>query len=289
MKADLLFDCKQELAEGVIWDAQQRRLIWVNIHEGEIWQSKDGAAPTCVKFDEKVGSFCIRKTGGFALATASGFALVDAGFQSFKSVALVERDLSSTRLNDGRCDRQGRFVAGGICDAEGRPAISAVYRLDPDLSVEKIIGNVSIGNSICFSLDGATMYFTDMPSGNIMMFDYDVSTGKVSNGRVFTDGDGEPGLPDGSVIDSEGFLWNARWGGSRVSRFNKEGRVDRYVDVPVSQVSCVGFGGDTYNDMFITTAWYQMTPEQRAAEPLSGGIFRTKVDVPGVPEVRFGG
>jgi L-arabinonolactonase len=133
------------------------------------------------------------------------------------------------------------------------------------------------------------MYFADTPTGQIWSYDYDADSGAVSNKRVFADFSDQPGIPDGSIVDAEGFLWNAQWNGYRVVRYRPDGTIDRIVDMPVMNPTCVAFGGKDLDILFVTTARYLMTPEQIEAEPLSGGLFAVKVDVQGLNEPKFCG
>jgi L-arabinonolactonase len=167
--------------------------------------------------------------------------------------------------------------------------ISNVYRVDRDLSVHKIISGVACANSTCFSPDGRVMYFADTPTGEIWAYDYDTNTGDISNKKVFANFSDQPGTPDGSIVDSEGYLWNAQWNGHRVVRYRPDSTVDRVISIPVMNPTCLAFGGKALDVIYVTTARYLMTPEQIKAEPLSGGLFAVMVDVKGLNEPKFGG
>jgi L-arabinonolactonase len=199
----------------------------------------------------------------------------------------VEHDLPTTRLNDGRTDRQGRFVCGGMDEGEPQEALSAVYSLDGGRRVRRIIHGVRCANSICFSPDGTTMYFSDMPTGRILAYAYDTDSGTPHSPRVLADCSGMPGLPDGSTVDAEGFLWNARWGGARLVRYAPDGRMERVVPLPVTNPTCPGFGGPDLETLFVVSARFALRPEQLAAEPWAGGVFALDVGVQGLPECPF--
>lgn len=290
MGVELVLDCRNRLGESVLWDAARGELFWVNIHDAEIWRFAPelGTARTH-KLPERVGAIGLRQEGGLVVGLESGFALFDPDSEELERLQQVEAEIATTRLNDGRCDRRGRFICGGMNEAAESHSLTAVYRLDTDRSVCRIIDGISCANSICFSLDGTTMYFSDMPSGQILAYDYDMERGEVSNPRVFCDGSGQPGLPDGSIIDAEGCLWNARWGGGRVVRYAPDGSVNRVIEVPASNVSCIGFGKEDFRTLFITTARIELSPAQLTKEPAAGGVFAVQPGVEGVPEPRFRG
>ena len=224
------------------------------------------------------------------LGLASRLAWYDLRSGAVTTLHVVEDELPMTRLNDGRCDRQGRFVFGTLDERACRESIGSFYRLNLDLTLERLpLPNVAISNSICFSVDGAAMYFCDSIKGVIWRWD-DYLGGDASQVKVFAQLAGDPGAPDGATIDADGYLWSAQWGASRVLRFAPDGSVDRQVTLPVSQPSCVSVGGPDYHDVFITTAQENLTSQQLAAEPQAGGLFHARVDgVRGLAEVRFKG
>ena len=140
-----------------------------------------------------------------------------------------------------------------------------------------------IPNSTCFSPDGRRAYYTHT-GDTIFTCATDPATGMpIGTWEPFITLDA-PGVADGSVIDSEGYMWNARWDGSCVLRIAPDGRIDRQIDLPVSRATCPAFGGDDLRTLYITSARSGLTPEQLEREPLAGGVFAIRVDVPGQPE-----
>jgi L-arabinonolactonase len=227
--------------------------------------------------------------GGLVLALESGFALFDAVAGRIDRVASVEADLPSTRLNDGRVDPAGRFISGGMDEAERQQPLSAVYALNRDRSVRQVLGGIHCSNSICWSPDSATFYFTDMPSRRIDAFDYDATTGTVANRRMFASLREEPGLADGSVVDAEGYLWNAQRGGGKIVRYAPTGAVDREVALPTSNPTCLAFGGPDLDVLFVTTARLGLDAGTLAAQPQAGNLLAFRPGVRGLPEKRYVG
>jgi L-arabinonolactonase len=287
---ECVVDCQNTLGEGPAWSVDEQKLYWVDIEKSELRSYGSETKEANVwKTPERVGSFAFRAQGGLLVAFESGVDFWDPGGRQTQRIHKFEPEIPTTRTNDGRCDRQGRFIVGGMNEADNGDPISNVYRLDSDLSMHRIISNVSCANSTCFSPDGTVMYFADTPTGQIWSYDYDADSGAVANRRVFADFSDQPGVPDGSIVDAEGYLWNAQWNGYRVVRYRPDGTIDRIVDMPVMNPTCVAFGGKDLDTLFITTARYLMTPEQIEAEPLSGGLFAVKVDVQGLNEAKFCG
>lgn len=284
---EIIVDCRNTLGEGLVWDADAQRLCWTDIEERRLWmlEPRSGAVRSFT-VPERIGCFAPREKGGLVVAFASGLAFYDPETGRREDIAPFEPELPHTRLNDGRTDRQGRFVVGGFDEVEGK-AISSVVRLAPDLSVTKLFDGVGCANGTCFSPDGQTMYFADTPAKEIWAFDYEPSSGTLGARRTIARFDDQPGLPDGSCVDAEGFIWNAQWNGHRVVRYAPDGRIDRVVAMPVLNPTCVTFGGANLDTLYITTARYLMTAEQIAVGPQAGALFACKPGVPGLPDTKF--
>jgi sugar lactone lactonase YvrE len=131
------------------------------------------------------------------------------------------------------------------------------------------------------------MYFADTYRHVIFVFDYDLDTGTIGNRRMFSDMRGWTGRPDGSQVDADGCLWNAEYAGSRVVRYTPEGRIDRVINLPVSQPTSCTFGGRNLDELYITTASQRLSPEQLAAEPLAGALFVVRPGICGLSEGRY--
>jgi L-arabinonolactonase len=219
-----------------------------------------------------------------------------APFENEIPLALAKNgSMRSTRMNDGRVDPAGRFVVGGYDEVpppEGESQRSAIYCLDPaSMTLKKLLHGVQCTNSICFSGDGGTMYFTDSLRKPRQIFRS--STYGVGGELNFEDPfvtwspeeEASGGLPDGSVIDSAGHLWNAQFGLGRVVRYDAQGHVDFVIRVPVSHPTCLAFGGPGLRTVFITVCSFFLTAEQKAELPdgFAGGLFVAQLpeDMPG--------
>ena len=129
---------------------------------------------------------------------------------------------------------------------------------------------------------------SDLMSGIIFAYDFDLERGTLSNKRPFAAPKGY-GDPDGSTVDAEGYVWNARWNAACVIRFAPDGSIDRVVDVPAPLVTCPAFGGEHLDTLYITCARCDMTPEQHAQYPLGGALFAFKPGVRGLQRPNFAG
>lgn len=297
MQAHLAVDGKNELGECAIWCERAQSLYWTDIHASVLWRhtppmpgSAAGGVTRSWPMPERLCSFALTADSDrLLLGLASRLAWFSLSSGAVAPICDIEPDLPTTRLNDGRCDRQGRFVFGTLNEAPGRAPIGSFYRLDAGLGVERLpLPGVAIPNSICFSPDGARMYYCDTLADAIMCCDYDPAGDAPANPRLFADLRDAPGSPDGSAVDSAGFVWNAQWGGARVVRYAPDGRIDREIALPVTQPSCPAFGGPALDRLYVTSAYENMPAAARRAQPLAGGLFELDPGgVRGLPEVRF--
>jgi L-arabinonolactonase len=289
---ELVVDDRNTLGEGVLWDEADGRLWWTDIEAARLYalEPRSGRVET-LEAPERIGSFAPRGDGkGLLVAFASGFALWEPRTGRREHLHDFEAHLPTTRLNDGRTDRQGRFVAGGFDEGGGGRPISSLVRVDPDLKVTTLFGEVGCANGLCFSPDGRTMYFADSARAEMWAFAYDPADGTLGERRAVCALRGRrPGVPDGSCVDEEGCVWNAEWDGGAVVRWTPEGEIDRVIELPVPRPTCAAFGGPDLDTLYITTARLWMGEDQIARAPLSGALFAIKPGVRGVPDAPFAG
>ena len=289
MLAELLLDCRNQHGEGIIWNPADCRVWWTDIEGHALWSyDPENGDSKSYPMPDRVGCFAPRAKGGLIIAFADRVSLFGLDGGDEVVVHLFEPENAETRLNDGRTDRAGRFVLGGMNEVSGK-ANSSVILIDTDLSVRTLFEGVSCTNSTCFSPDGGTMFFADTPDREIVAFDYDNTTGALSNRRPHGDFSDEPGLPDGSCVDAEGGVWNAEWEGRRLVRVSPDGQIDRIIDVPVWKPTCCTFGGPNLDTLFITTSRLMSSPDVLKKEPDSGGLFAVKPGVSGVIDAPFNG
>jgi sugar lactone lactonase YvrE len=285
--AEHLLPVQNRLGEGPRWNAGEGRLYWVSIEEDTFYRY-DPASGRQEQFDvgQPVSVLAFREKGGLIMGTRDGFATWDFAAQALTIIASPEAGKEGARFNDGAVDPAGRFWAGTMTHTG---ATSSLYRLDPDGAVHTMEKGLAISNGIGWSLDGRTMYLTDSPRYVIYAYDFDLQSGSISNKRVFVQNSESEGQPDGLTVDSEGYIWSPHWGGYSVLRYDPSGQLERKVELPVSQVTACAFGGPDLTDLYITSAWSDLSPEQRAREPLAGDLFVLRTDIRGREEPAFRG
>lgn len=284
-----VLDATARLGESPVWHPGENVLYWIDCAAPALhrFDPADGAARSW-PLPEPIGSFALRSGGGAVAALASGFAVLDLTDGAVAPVTDPEADKPEHRFNDGKCDPAGRFWAGTM-HGDYRAPVGSLYRLDPDHRCHAMTDGLRVPNGLAWSPDGATFYMGDSPTGVIHAWDFDAADGDIANRRAFVEAGAAPGYPDGSTIDSEGYLWNARWDGGCVARFAPDGRLDRLVDLPVSRPTSCAFGGAALDLLYITSAAIGLSGDDLAAQPLAGGLFTLDVGVAGLPEAAFAG
>lgn len=291
-------DCRCELGEGPVWCPVEQALYWVNIPApGAALHRFHPASGTHERWpiSELVSAVILHKDGRILVTCKRGVKFFDRETGQLTLFADPEPDRPHNRFNDGKTDRKGRYWGGTMgdnMDAEGRgieqpQKAGSMYRIDPDGQSARMDTGFTTFNTCAWSPDGRTLYAGDSPVG-IYAYDFDLDAGAISNKRPFFMQPDDLGFTDGSTIDAEGFLWNARWGAGKVIRISPDGKIDRVIEMPVSQPSSCMFGGENFETLYVTSARHGIPQAQLAREPQAGSLFALDVGVRGLPEPRFG-
>lgn len=301
----VIADAKTLLAESPVWDVETERLYWVGVLDGCIFSARDNGTEIRVwKFPGQVNAFGLRSPGGAIIASGTSFHLFD--FATGEAECFYDPQVgSSMNANDGKADRNGRFVIG-LSDRELarvetfdrvgtiQPA-GGYYLVEPDLSVELLADDFGVTNGPCFSPDGSTLYCGDSWARRIYAYDYDAEQGTVGSRRLFTEVEGggtpdEPTRPDGATVDEEGYLWLAAVYAGEVRRYAPDGTLDRRIPVPVAKPTSVAFGGPGLDVLYVTSMAHRGSAFDPGVEavPLAGSLFAiSRLGVRGTPEPKF--
>lgn len=292
MKHDvkLLVDVRAQVGEGAIWEPKKKVLYWIDIMSSMLYEynPKTGENKS-YNVGQHVGTVVPRKSGGLMLSLYDGFAAFDPDSGRVTLIADPEADIPDNRFNDGKCDPAGRFWAGTMAYSN-QTTQGSLYRMDTDLSVHKMLGNIAISNGIVWTADKKTMYYIDTYAYNVRAYDYNNKTGDIKNERVVIKVRKNMGGPDGMAIDAEGMLWVAHFGGSCVRRWDPNtGKVLDKIDLPCKQITSVAFGGKDLDILYITSAAIGLSDEALQATPLAGSLFQANPGVKGAPTFAFAG
>lgn len=292
---DLVLRAHALNGEAPGWDDRSNRLFWVDIRE-----------PALHRFDPEtrrdeawvmpgwIGCFALADRGA-VVALSTGLYLFDIDSGSLECLAPSPFDSRRFIFNDGRCDPQGRFLAGTMYlpldpgDQSAAEAASPLWRYDGDGRWGAVSPPVKMSNGLAWSPDGRTMYHSDTDPKIIWAHDYDPATGATANRRVFAEIEVEDrrGGPDGASVDSDGFYWCALYANHALLRLDPSGRIERRIPMPVKFPTMPTFGGPDLRTLYITSANWQIPPSERAAHPDEGSLFALEAPASGLPSNRF--
>jgi L-arabinonolactonase len=289
LRVEVACEDRDLLGEGPLWDVEEQRLYWIDSY-GPAIHSMDakGGDRRRWSLPEPIGSMALRKRGGAIVSLRSGFHTFDFSTGETRRLNETQPGERRPRLNDGKVDRQGRFLAGSM-DFEERDPVGKLFRLDPDLSLHLLDEGIICSNGPCWSPDGRTFYFADTGRRAIYAYDYDTATGNLLSRRLFASFEKLRGLPDGATVDAEGYVWSVEVYSGRLIRFDPEGVVDRIVGLPVQSTTSLTFGGADLDVAYVTSMARPMAG-QRHKEREAGCLFAIHgLGVRGLPEPRFAG
>lgn len=286
MKIECVVDARAQVGEGPVWETAEQVLWWTDINGRTVhrFDPKTGK-DTVHDMPFRVGCLALRERGGFILAAEHGFWFWQPG-KAPEHILDVEADRPKNRMNDGGCDRQGRLIASSMNLDGQKEATGACWRLNADLSTEKLADGLFIGNGVAFSPAGDRFYLADTTVEKVWVHDYEPATGKVGERRDFATTQALAGKPDGATVDTDGGYWLAGVTGWRIYRFLASGELDRIVDFPSGKPTRPMFGGPNLDEIYVTSIGSNPAPGDTQA----GGLFRiTGAGFRGLPEPRFAG
>lgn len=284
---DIIQNTLNLLGECPVWLEMEDSIAWVDIGKcaWHRFHIGSGQLKTHV-FDTALTAFAPCETGGFVGAFADGLAFFDDNGQREPFLHQPEVKLVDNRFNDAGTDPAGRFLAGSM-NKSGVTRSGSLYALHKDLSLVPLMSGISIANTVAFSPTGNLIYTADSATGVLRAFEYDIETGTIGpQDLTFAPASDLPGTPDGSAMDVEGFLWNARWDGGCILRLAPDGRVDRKLDLPVMRPTSCAFVGSA---LYITTATWELSDAALTERPASGALLRVEVGIEGAPLSPFRG
>jgi sugar lactone lactonase YvrE len=286
-----IVSAQNRLGETPIWDPEENALYWVD------W----GGLPTC-RFELNSGKFTtfpvdLPVTALARRASSGWIAIAQNGLYGWKpktnEYKLICGPAQPSRpeicYNDAAVDRQGRLLVGTVNMNDPFLPEGSLYRLDPDGSFHELDTGYATANGIGLSPDGRIVYVADQRHHQIIALDYDPLSGTASNHRIFARLLEEDGMPDGLIVDAEGFIWNGHWAGWKLTRYDPDGKIERQIRFPVEHVISFAFGGKDLDELFVTTSSWGFGDDERKQQPWAGDLFRIKTDIQGLVEPAFAG
>jgi sugar lactone lactonase YvrE len=278
MSYSVYSETKSALGEGPLWHPTRNQLFWFDIIGMCLHTMSDGAQVTW-QFDEHVSAAGWVDHDTLLMASQTCLQTFDIETGDTEFICALEADNDVTRSNDGRADPFGGFWIGTM-GKNAEPKAGAIYRYF-DGALRKIVSNITISNSICFSPDGKLAYYADTVTDKIMRLNLDADGWPVGKAELFIK---DADHPDGSVVDADGNLWNAQWGSYRVACYAPDGTLQRYVEVGGAQSSCPAFGGADGTTLFVTTAQQDLSSADLEKSDQHGHVFSVENVAKGQPE-----
>lgn len=292
MTAELLVDARNATGECPVWHVAEQALYWVDIPARRLHRWTPTGALDSWSAPEMLACIAAREGGGWLAGLESGLFALQAevsGQLSGERLVTLDHAQPAMRCNDGRCDRQGRFLVGTMVQdmAQGAPA-GRLYSHTAGDGARLLLGDLIVPNGLALSPDGRTLYLSDShPSRQLIWaFDYDPDSGTPSNQRLFVDMNAHPGRPDGAAVDVDGCYWICGNDAGLIHRFTPDGRLDRSLAVPVRKPAMCAFGGRNLDTLFVTSI---RPGGDLSDQPLAGGLFALDPGVQGLPEPAFAG
>ena len=296
MRIEVALAAADGVGEGPFWDEAAQTLWWVDIAGKAVrrWQPATGEHRRWPMPDFP-SAVVLRERGGLLLAMRDGLYFMDRATGELQLFCAPDADRPDNRSNEAKCGPTGEFWLGTMdnnLNPDGSPREmrgdrGALYRVRPDGGFTREVDGVGLSNTLAWTDAGRTLLFADTLTGVISAFAV-ADDGSLGARRVFSD-EKLPGYCDGSTIDADGYLWNARFAGSCLVRFAPDGRVDRVLELPVTNPTCCCFGGPDLRTLYVTSARFGLAPEQLARNPAEGAILAVDAGVTGTPSIRFGG
>ena len=287
-KVELLLDCKNTLGEGITYSSVNNNLYWLDINNKSKLFKLNLSSNKSELFElpEIVTATSVKSNDELILASNNGLNLFTISSKKFERVLNIEDQLKLTRSNDGGSDAYGRFWLGTMqnnFDKDGNDIpindnIGKLYKVDIDMNISVAEEGLGIPNTFVWNPNNTKFYFTDTLNGKILSYNFELESGELSNKKDFAQF--ERGHPDGSTIDTDGCIWNCRWGGSCIVRFTPTGGVDQIIEMPVQNITNCIFGGSDMKTLFITTA----SNKGENKNDLDGSLFAINLNYQGIED-----
>jgi sugar lactone lactonase YvrE len=287
MDIEVVLEAGAIIGEPPTWAAEEQALYWIDVKKPALYRFEPATGgERCWPLPSDIGGFALLpRSSGALVALRQGIFSLDFAGGALTPLAPPPFDPAQFRFNEGACDAAGRFWIGVMFDPlqDGGPARKASLhsftretglRPEPDAS--------ELHNGMGWGADGRRFYLSHTLQHEIFEFPFDVETGRIGAPTLFARVPEGDGVPDGAAVDDRGGYWCALHGGGRLRRYTAEGRIDRDIELPVSQPTMCAFAGDALDILYVTSASDNLGPEQRRREPLAGALLRLRPGETGV-------
>lgn len=276
------------LGENPLWHATESTLYWIDVVEPAVFRW-DASTDSTQRFalPKPPASIFLREPGSLLVAMRGGFAWMDTSNGELHALELAIPLIADERFNDGRCDRFGEIWISTM-DRRLESGIGSLVHLDSSRQASVTSTQAILGNGVCFSPDGQSLYFSDTFERAIYRYELKTSEGssrrQLGRREIFARLDSDAGRPDGCTVDSEGCLWSARVGGGRIDRYAPDGRLIDVLELPVTHPTHCTFGGADLRTLFVTSSRHPRHEAIFAQQASAGAVLAFEVNAQGSPE-----
>lgn len=274
------------LGEGPCYVPSTDTAWWVDILERRLFEAPLGGGPARMHALPFMASdVSVIDDAHLLLAAEDGLYVRTVADGRLTRLCGLEADDARTRSNDGRVHPSGAYWISTM-GREAQGGLGTIHHVAAG-RVTRLFGGLTIPNAIAFSPDGAVGYFACTEEGLLKRVALDPATGLPrAEPSVLTDQSSAASGLDGAVVDADGLIWCARWGGARLDAYDPSGTHVRSVAVPASRPSCPTFAGPDAGRLLLTSAAEGMDEAEKAADPHHGRTFLLDLGVRGLLEPR---
>lgn len=280
LPVNIFSDIRCTLGEGPAWDASSKSLFWVDIEGKKVFAATaDGVITNSWSTSAQPSAVILAHSGNNLVTAGQEILELSAVSGEMKPYVQLAGEPSFNRCNDAKCDPVGNLWVGTMDNAE-KGRTGRLWRIDPNGEGKVFLEGIGVANTLAWDRLRGRFYFADSMVGDIYVFDYNEEKADITCRKSFFHRDSAPGVPDGSAIDEEGFLWNARWDGGCVIRISPDGELDRVIEVPARCPTSCAFGGEDMKTLYVTSAASDSSSHE-GSDDLGGAVFSIDVDVAG--------
>jgi len=294
MNFELISDIKVVLAETPIWDSRIKKWYWTDLFKGTVHRFDPlSGSDESVETGSVIGSAIpCDEEDKLLVAVDDGMMLLDFKTGKMDLVVSPQTNDGKYRYNDTRCDPVGRIFTSSVSKSYTEPDFDPntmtgkFYMIEPSGEVIVLVDKLVQYNTIFLDNANKNLYATDTYNKKLLRFDY--SLGKGAFGEPETVIEFED-MPDGVSVDVEDNIYVCHWSEKRhITVWNlKDCQFVKSIPFPVKNICCGGFGGEDMKDFYVGTSHFWLPEGDSDFSSGAGGIFRSRVEIPGKPENFF--
>lgn len=286
MKVNCIWEGPNALGESPLWHPKENVLYWIDLVQNTLHRL-DSTTKNYQEWQlpDNIGAIVPYAAGGLIATLGNKVVAIKLPALQITPLAEITPWPSNVYMNDGKCDRAGRFWFG-VASRDVEHPSGGLYCFHPNGQLTQMERNITISNGLGFSPNNKKFYYTDGLKYRIYQYNFNLKKGLISHRTVFLQLNKSPIEPDGLTVDREGYLWEAQWNSGKVFRYTPDGKIAQIIDMPVTRPTSCIFGGSNLETLYITSCSRDRS-ENMSLPPPAGALFSVDVGVKGLPEPLF--